>query len=94
MNAALDHELAEMNATWTATSAKLESATNERKVLEGIIDFCQHWFKEAEINLASDIRNSTSAEVLVEHISMVSRVSEIFPGSWNDVCMSLRSLIG
>ena len=66
----LDKELTDSNAAWIATATKLEQSTNERKVLEGIIDLCQQWFKEAEINLANDVRNTTSAEILVEHIGM------------------------
>ena len=54
-----------------AMLSHLEDATRQRKELEGIIEFCQHWFKQADINLAAEIRNSTSPEILVEHIMVV-----------------------
>lgn len=52
--------------------SQLEEATRQRKELEEITEFCQHWFKQADINLAVEIRNSTSPEILVEHIMVVS----------------------
>ena len=71
----LETQLAALDAGWNAVAAQLESATGERKELEAIIDSCQHWFKEVDINLAIDVRNSTTAEILVEHISMVNNFS-------------------
>ena len=43
--------------------------------MEDIADACHHWFKETDINLAAaaDVRMSTSAEVLVQHIVIVSQ---------------------
>lgn len=52
--------------------AQLEEATRRRKELEEITEFCQHWFKQADIGLAAEVRNSKSPEILVEHIMLVS----------------------
>ncbi len=49
----------------------LDDATRKRKELEEITEYCQHWFKQADINLAVEIRNSTTPEILVEHIMVV-----------------------
>lgn len=51
--------------------SQLELATRQRKELEEISESCQHWFKQVDINLAVEIRNSTSPEILVEHIMLV-----------------------
>jgi hypothetical protein len=68
---AIDKQLEELLANLSAMLSQLEDATRQRKQLEGIIEFCQHWFKQADINLAVEIRNSTTPEILVEHIMVV-----------------------
>ena len=63
----------ELVATLNTMLSRLEDATRKRKELEEIIEFCQHWFKQADINLAVEIRNSTTPEILVEHIMVVRK---------------------
>ena len=63
----------ELVATLNTMLSQLEDATRKRKELEEIIEFCQHWFKQADINLAVEIRNSTTPEILVEHIMVVRK---------------------
>lgn len=60
-----------MLATLNDMLTQLDSATRQRKELEEISESCQHWFKQVDINLAVEIRNSTSPEILVEHIMLV-----------------------
>ena len=71
MKLAIDKQLEELLACLGAMLSQLEDATRQRKQLEEIIEFCQHWFKQADINLAVEIRNSTTPEILVEHIMVV-----------------------
>ena len=53
---------------------RLDVAARERKQLEETVEYCQHWFKETDISLDADIRHSTSAEILVEHVAVVRAV--------------------
>lgn len=68
---AMEGQLEELLASLNAMLSQFDDATRQRKELEGITEFCQHWFKQADINLAVEIRNSTSPEILVEHIMVV-----------------------
>ena len=63
--------MAELGSTLDNTLAQLEEAIRLRKDLEGITEHCQHWFKQADINLAVEVRQSTSPEILVEHMMVV-----------------------
>lgn len=69
----MEGQLEELLASLSAMLSQLDDATRQRKELEGITEFCQHWFKQADINLAVEIRNSTCPEILVEHIMVVSQ---------------------
>lgn len=87
---AIDKQLEELLANLSAMLSQLEDATRQRKQLEGIIEFCQHWFKQADINLAVEIRNSTTPEILVEHIMVVrEKISVLFIIFINFVIRSL-----
>ena len=75
----------ELVATLNTMLSQLEDATRKRKELEEIIEFCQHWFKQADINLAVEIRNSTTPEILVEHIMVVRKfdfVKNLATNNW------------
>lgn len=68
---ATEKQLEELCSKLDETIAQLEEAIRLRKDLEEITEHCQHWFKQADINLAVEIRHSTSPEILVEHIVVV-----------------------
>jgi len=61
----------ELRSSLDDTLIKLDEAIRRRKDLEKITEQCQHWFKQADINLNADVRHSTSPEILVEHIMVV-----------------------
>lgn len=68
----VEKQLENLMASLNAMLTHLDEATSQRKELEEITEYCQHWFKQADINLAVEIRNSTTPEILVEHIMVVS----------------------
>lgn len=74
----MDKQVEDLMAKVNTKLANLEEATNLRKHLEEVIEFCQYWFKQADINLATEVRNSTSPEILVEHIIVVRDLNFTF----------------
>ena len=69
----LETQLEELQTSLNETVSTLIKGSQDRKDIEDITDTCQHWFKEADFNLASgDVRTSTTAEILVEHIIVVN----------------------
>ena len=71
LNSGIDKQVEDLLAKVNTALTNLEEATNLRKHLEEVIEYCQYWFKQADINLATEVRNTTSPEILVEHIIVV-----------------------